>query len=282
MKKVLVVIVVFTFLGLSVFGYPIVKAFQSPINTLASCSSLDAEKTRIALFGDSLTQGSMSFDYASHLSSNFPTINFINAGKNAQLSFQLTQQIESLVSCGVSEVIVLIGDNDIFYHSFPEYASFYTDKWQMTETQSIQLYEKNIRQIAESLKQRKITTTFVSPALIAGSDRFIDAGQYVETLRKVTTYYGASYIPLYESISTVYRDEPNLNGFCNTGINYYEFLSNNYVSLVNRYILNSEWRDISQKRNMKYTHDCVHLDEDGGEMLLSLLTPHIKNAYITK
>lgn len=266
---------------LTVFvSYPLIRGHYTPASYNRSdliqfCNSKQ-QLPGIIFLGDSLTQGSMSFDYVSQLTARYPAMHIINAGKNARLSAQLLPQIDSLRACNVSEVVIFIGDNDIFAHSFPKYARFYRKHWNMQETPSPATFLRNIDHIAAILKQQGIKATFVSPALIAGSGRFRDAPQYIAGLKAITAQYGAGYLALNEEITKKYTLNPHMNAACATGVEYNRFIKNNYLSLFKKYWLGESWGSIARARRLEFTHDCVHLDEAGGQILLSLLITHLE------
>lgn len=258
--------------------YPLIRGHYNPASYSASrltqlCANNPKQPT-IVLLGDSLTQGSMSFDYVSELAARYPATHFINAGKNARLSVQLLEQIAPLHNCNVSEVIVFIGDNDIFSHTFPPYAEFYRTHWDLQEKPTPASFLHNIQQIASTLKNKGIKTTFVSPALVAGSSRFLDAADYVQVLKHTAAQYGAGYIALNEEIAKKYALNPRLNAICAADIEYNHFIRNNYVALFRHYWFGTSWTGIAKTRQLEYTHDCVHLDEQGGQILMSLLVAH--------
>lgn len=278
-KKLIYSFILLITLTTLIICYPLIKGHYkansySPIQLSEFCATKHQQPTIIFL-GDSLTQGTMSFDYVSKIAALYPSINFINFGKNAQLSAQISPQIDPLLDCHISEVIILIGDNDIFYHSFPAYASFYDQHWKLKKNQSQKTFLTHIDQIAFKLKQHSIKTTFVSPALIAGSDKFKDAQQYIDAIKATSTKYGSHYIALNEAITQKYVLNPYLNATCTYDIQYSNFLKNNYLSLYRKYWLDEHWDIIAKSRHLTYTHDCVHLDEKGGQILVSLLTEHL-------
>ncbi len=260
-------------------SYPLIKGHYNPegytTGKLAQFCASKHQQPSIIFLGDSLTQGTLSFDYVSPLAARYPSIHFINAGKNARLSAQLLEQIDPLLTCNVSEVIILIGDNDIFSHSFPAYAAFYSQHWDLQEKPSPATFLRNMDHIASTLKRQGIKTTLVSPALIAGSSRFSDAPQYVNGLKAISTRYAAGYIGLNEEIAKKYALNPHLNDACADSLEYNRFIKNNYLSLFKHYWFGESWVSIAKTRHLEYTHDCVHLDDQGGQILLSLLIKHL-------
>ena len=73
----------------------------NPYEYVATTALLFSTKKRLVCIGDSLTHGNMSVDYVKILSEKLDSDNFdvINAGINAELTYNVLQRLDSIIAC---------------------------------------------------------------------------------------------------------------------------------------------------------------------------------------
>ena len=86
------------------------------------------ENLTVACFGDSLTRGSVSYNWVKRLSSTFADqgLTFLNFGKNGELAYNLLQRIDEVIEVKPDIVRLLVGSNDAMGSLDDDSRVFYT------------------------------------------------------------------------------------------------------------------------------------------------------------
>src|SRR5436853_7842298 len=95
---------------LGVVGRALVRARRLPPNRPARFTGHGA----VVCLGASTVQGNVSFNFVDELARRLPDRAFVNAGINGETSAQALSRVPEVVACRPTDVIVMIGANDLF------------------------------------------------------------------------------------------------------------------------------------------------------------------------
>jgi lysophospholipase L1-like esterase len=114
-----------------------------------------AATTIVACVGASTVQGQVSFNFVDYLNEKFKAKNceFINAGKNGDLAYNVLQRMPEVLRCKPKYMFLLIGGNDVIASLNPKAADRYIRSKHLPEAPSIESYEANVRKIVNLAKQ---------------------------------------------------------------------------------------------------------------------------------
>jgi len=75
---------------------------------------MNTQPKKVACFGDSLTNGNVSYNWVQQLSREMKhDFNFFNFGKDGDLAFNALQRVESVIAEQPDFIFVLLGTNDV-------------------------------------------------------------------------------------------------------------------------------------------------------------------------
>ncbi len=230
---------------------------------------------RVALLGDSLTMGTMSYNYVRSLARRFagsPVI-FINAGINGDLAYNARLRLQEVLECDPDIVFVLIGTNDALCALDPALSVYLKQRKKLPLEPDLDWYRENLTGIVRRLKQAGVQTVLLSLPLI-GEDPESNAGlcsrAYSQVVKEVAEAEGAGYLPLNErQIEYLASRERSPRG---ESRETWERIAH---TALQRYVLGRSWDEISARNGLVLTTDKVHQNSLGGEMIAALIAEHL-------
>ena len=154
--------------------------------------------------GDSITRGANSADYVSMLSARLKDWDFVNAGVNAELAFNLAERIEDIVALEPDAVTVLIGTNDVNATFGFQAALGYMAAKRLPERPGPLFFKENLLGIVRTLKRETGAriALFSMPPIgeEPGHYAYLRTEEYAAIVREVAAGEGVEYLPLRERI----------------------------------------------------------------------------------
>jgi lysophospholipase L1-like esterase len=162
--------------------------------------------------GDSLTRGSASVDYVAMLASRMPDWDFVNAGINAELAFNLARRMDDIVALDPDAVSILIGTNDINATFGFRSALGYIATERLPESPSPYFFRENLVGIVRTLKRetRARVALFSMPPIgeESGHYAYLRTEDYARIVRTVAEEEGVGYLPLRERLCAFLESLP--------------------------------------------------------------------------
>jgi acyl-CoA thioesterase I len=191
------------------------KAFRAMLD--ASLGPVDAcelprERRLAVCAGDSITRGAVSVDYVSMLAARMPDWDFVNAGVNGELAFNLAQRMEDIVALDPDSVTVLIGTNDVNATFGFRAALGYMAVKRLPERPSPYFFRENLVGIVRTLKRetRARIALFSIPPIgeEPGHYAYLRTEDYSQIIQSVAKEEGAEYLPLRERLCSYIEGLP--------------------------------------------------------------------------
>ena len=188
---------------------------NNPRAYLAARTGLGASRgeRRLAVCaGDSITRGATSVDYVSMLASRLPEWDFVNAGVNAELAFNLALRMDDIVALDPDAVTVLIGTNDVNATFGFGSALGYIAAKRLPERPSPYFFRENLVSIVRTLKRetRARVALFSIPPI--GEDRehyaYLRTEEYSAVVEGVAREERVEYLPLHERLCAYLESLP--------------------------------------------------------------------------
>lgn len=227
--------------------------------------------TLVACVGDSLTAGQISADWVALLAQRLGPqgYEFVNAGVNSQLAWNVLQRLDEVIACDPDIVTVLIGSNDVLATISPAHEARYRRYQRLPRRPTIEWYRENVGRILERLE----TETRAQPVALElpplGEDldsalnRSVD--RYNDVLLEECERRGVPCLPLHrrlvDLLPTEHRAPP---GAGSTGPMA--------AAAARRLLLRQDWNAISAKRGLRLLTDHVHLNGTAAALVADLLT----------
>jgi acyl-CoA thioesterase I len=162
--------------------------------------------------GDSLTRGAVSADYVQMLASRLPGWEFVNAGVNAELAFNLAERIGDIVALRPDAVTILIGSNDVNATFGLQAELGYMAAKRLPERPSPLFFRENLVGIVRTLKREteaRIALFSIPPVgEEPGHYAYVRTEDYAAVIKSVAKDEGVEYLPLRERLCSYIESLP--------------------------------------------------------------------------
>ncbi len=257
------------------------KAFREGIarESLAPNSCEVARERRVAVCaGDSITRGAVSVDYVSMLEARLPEWDFVNAGVNGELAYNLAQRMEDIVALDPDAVTVLVGTNDVNATFGFQAALGYMAVKRLPERPSPYFFRENLVGIVRTLKRetRARIALFSIPPIgeEPGHYAYLRTEDYSMIIKSVAKDEGVEYLPLRERLCSYIEGLPPTTerplGFRDFGAAAMR------AGRMQRY-LGKSLDEISASNRFHILVDGVHLNTHGAMMAADLAESFLRS-----
>lgn len=273
--SILLLVVIF----LTIYKIVESKAQKIPANSPAICvtqTDQSAEspghdgRKRVILIGDSITHGTVSFNYVDYLQDKLggQGFEFINAGINSNLAYNVVQRLPEIHACQPDYVIILIGTNDVNATLSESRAQRYIQKMKLPRAPDQAWYYENYSHILQSLQQKTSARIAVLSLPVLGEDLNSAANrrvmQYSQTIQALARQYKVQYLPLNERQRDFLNKQTQTVQLCQ-GDPPVE------MAVARHFLLRQSWDEIAARQGFYLTTDCLHMNRAGGLMIADLV-----------
>lgn len=246
--------------------------FPDTFPTPENRSKIDHSKKVVVCFGDSNTHGNVSYDWVNDLSNQMTNYQFINAGKNSDLTYTLLARIDDVIACKPDFVNILIGTNDVNSTMSLAMEERYQSIGRVNKNTkpNFEGFCQNYTQIIKRIKAETKAKISVMSLPVMGEDLSheanLKADKYSEYIKELADNEQITYLPVREQQKTFLQQNPQplKHRFEET----YKLL--NY-SVIAHYLLGKDWDYITQRHGFRLTPDNLHQNSIAGGMIRDLL-----------
>lgn len=232
----------------------------------------DTQKKRIVCIGDSITQGTQSFNYVQHLAikSHTRDFEFINAGLGNDLAWNILQRLDPIINIQPDFITILVGSYEIDATLSKKNEKKYKKSNRLPKIPSPEWFRENLELIIQRLKAETTAhIALISPPLV-GEDLDEESNywsaEYSDITKKVANEYGIAYLPLNE------RERELLQSLNHVSkLPYKKGRKLIRRTAFKRYIYGKSWDDISKKNGFLLTPDLLHKNSKGGKIIVHLI-----------
>ena len=231
----------------------------------------------VACLGDSHTKGTMAHNFVDDLSAQMGSkgYDFINAGVNGDLVYNVLSRIDEIVDCHPDYIIILIGTNDILAQLSKPNELHFELKKQLPQKPSEKWFIQNLRTLIDELKMKTTAKLAILSLPLISEDRhsvaFKSAIEYSQEIQEVAREKNITYLPLNEKQLEFYeRHRPKAHKpVVKTPLAY-------FIPSFKHYILRKSWEEISQEAGLTLTIDTVHQNKYAAEMIEQLIVDFLE------
>jgi acyl-CoA thioesterase I len=178
--------------ALGVIVRALVRGRRLPANRPATFQGRGA----VVCLDASTVQGNVSFDFVTELARRLPDRTFVNAGINGETSSQVLARVPEVVACQPTDVIVMVGANDLFAIRGSRLAG--------VRHTTFDEYRTNLTAIMHALRPARVAMLSIQPLgerLYSPVNRDMD--RLNEIVRTVAATEGAAYLPFNERMKSL-------------------------------------------------------------------------------
>jgi acyl-CoA thioesterase I len=227
--------------------------------------------TLVVCVGDSLTAGQLSADWVGLLSERLGPqgYEFVNAGVNSQLAWNVLQRLDEVIACDPDVVTVLVGSNDVLATLSPAHEGRYRRFQRLPHRPTLAWYLDNVDRILDRVAAETRARPVILELPLIGEDPDSEINRRVErynaALRERCERRGIPCLPLHGRLADLlpagHRAPPGAGA---TGPML--------TAAGRRLLLRQDWDTISAVRGLRLLTDHVHLNATAAAVVADLVT----------
>ena len=231
------------------------------------------KKKRIVFIGDSLTHGNLSVNYikmiAKKLGKNY---DYINAGMNAELAYNVLLRIESIIACKPDFLTILIGTNDANAEIKNVPDKKMLEMLNLPRKPDKKWYIENLEKIISELKEKTDTKIALCSIPIMGeeisSKAFKQSIDYSKTIWEIANKYEISYLPINEKMIEYLKQYPSSPKYPHEKRLVED-------AAYKHFLFRKSFDKISEENGFSLLVDHVHINTEGAKIIADLMLDFI-------
>lgn len=270
-------LIVLTLIGVGIYLYLYQFLFKKPQNSPQKFISKPKKRQRIVFAGDSLTCGNMSADYTKLVENSLGNeYEYINAGINADLSYNLLSRLEEIIACNPNYITILIGTNDANATLNKRNKEIYQKLKNLPHPPSLFEYEENLQNIILQLRVHTQAKIALISMPVLGEDlqdkKHQHLYEYIMVLKRVAEKNDIGYLPFYER-HRAYLEQRTSKPKKNK--EEHKLIE---MSMLQRYIFGRSWDAISKTHGFLTQTDYIHLNGWGAKNIAQLIENWVRKS----
>ena len=231
-------------------------------------ASTPARERPVVVAGASIVRGRASVDFVQMLRERFPSRTLVNAGVNGNVAWELLQRTDRIIACRPSQVVILIGTNDVQATLTPDAMRSTRESKHLPEDPSLGWYAACLRDTVVRLQGAGVNVALCSlPPIGQDLDAPVNAvvREANNAIHDVCIETGAAYLPVYERLTDLLASQGATSGPAWTGS-----WASGTASLVEHFALGRSYDAIALARGWVISPDGVHMDSTGASIIADL------------
>ncbi|MDX9957911.1 MAG: GDSL-type esterase/lipase family protein [Spirochaetia bacterium] len=226
--------------------------------------------------GDSLTHGILSANYVDMLATRLPEVEFVNAGINSELAYNLHARLDQIIALKPDFISILIGSNDVNATFGLAKALNYLATQRPPQVPTPQFYHEMLVLIVRRLKAETRAHIALCSIPPIGEDpghyAWIRTEEYAAIVKKTAFDEGVEYLPLRERMCAYLADAPPKKA-----IAFENFRRAGLGAVWDHKVLGMDWDEIAARNGFHLLVDGLHLNSHGAGMIASLVERFIRD-----
>ena len=238
----------------------------------------DVNKPVVVFMGNSITHGRIGVNYVDMIEDQMRDIDieFINAGVNSELAWNILQRVDKVIQCEPDVVTILVGTNDANASMTHSTMKDYVRRMKLPRDPDKGWYKESLSSIVMRLKREtnaKIALISI-PTIGEVSDHpaFIRSAEYGKIVHKVASQLEVTYLPLHEMMAERLNKNEN-----NARYSYEKYFIGIIKGIMRHYILRRSWDDIARGSGFSLHVDYLHLNTAGAQLVADLVVEFLQS-----
>ena len=236
-----------------------------------SVNLINNDKPVVVCCGDSITHGHIGYDWVSSLRNLDDSKIYINAGINADLTWNLNQRLDDIIKHNPDYITILIGTNDaIGSQPVKLIQDYYIQTKNLPKVPSIDWFEEQIEIFVKEIKEKtsaKIAITTL-PWLGEKEDSSIISviKNHNKIIKRIALKYDISILDLFSKFKEQISSS-NSVPYTTSELRRLRGLR----AVILHYVFGWSWTKIGEKYRLQLLCDHIHLNEKGGDLMEQLV-----------
>ena len=264
---------------MNIYKLPLIrKTWQLP-DMAAATFEIPSNNTKpvVVCCGDSITHGHIGYDWVSSLRNIDKSKVYINAGINADLTWNLNQRIDDIIKHHPDYVTILIGTNDaIGSENIKHIQDYYVSTKGLPRLPHIDWYASELEKFIIDIQSKTNAKIAISTLSWLGEQSEAEIIKVVRShnniIRDLSAKYNLKLIDLFKEFDQII-DTNNSIPYTTTEWRRLRGLR----AVILHYVFGWSWNRIGRKYKLKLLCDHIHLNEKAGVMLEELMKDFINS-----
>ncbi len=254
---------------LNIYKLPLIrKSWQLPAMAADTFDlEPDNDKPVVVCCGDSITHGHIGYDWVSTLRKEDKSKIYINAGINADLTWNLNQRVDDIIKHNPDYITILIGTNDaIGSQNIKHIQDYYVSTKGLPQLPHIDWYASELEKFIIEIKSKTNAKIAISTLPWLGEQPKAEIISVVKLhnniIRTLSDKYELTLIDLFKQFDEII----DINNSVPYTTSEWRRLRG-LRAVILHYVFGWSWSRIGRKYKLKLLCDHIHLNEKAGAML---------------
>ncbi len=256
----------------NIYKLPIIrKSWQLPDMDAHNVNLVNNDKPVVVCCGDSITHGHIGYDWVGNLRKNDDSKIYINAGINADLTWNLNQRIDDIIKHNPDYVTILIGTNDaIGSQPVKLIQDYYIQTKNLPQVPSIEWFEEQIEIFVDKIKKNTSAKIAITTLPWLGEQEDTSIMNVIKSHNKIIKAIAVKYDLFILDLFSKFKEQIGNNDSIPYTTSELRRLRG-LRAVVLYYIFGWSWNKIGEKYRLKLLCDHIHLNEKGGFLMQTLV-----------
>ena len=262
---------------MNIYKLPLIrKSWQLP-NMAASTFEVPKNNTKpiVVFCGDSITHGHIGYDWVSALRKKDDSKIYINAGINADLTWNLNERVDNIIKHNPDYITILIGTNDaIGSQNIKHIQDYYVSTKGLPRLPHIDWYRSELERFITTVTVQTDAKIAISTLPWLGEQSNAEIITVVkdhnDIIRSLSKKYNLTLIDLFKNF------EDSIDS--NNSVPYTTTEWRRLIGLravILHYVFGWSWNRTGKKYRLKLLCDHIHLNEKSGAIFQNLMEDFI-------
>lgn len=246
------------------------KSWQLPNMDAHSVNLINNDKPVVVCCGDSITHGHIGYDWVSSLRDKDNSKIYINAGINADLTWNLNQRLDDIIKHNPDYITILIGTNDaIGSQPVKLIQDYYIQTKNLPQVPSIKWFEEQIEIFVKEVKENTSAKIAITTLPWLGEQKDASIINVIKNHNKIIKRIAVQYDLFILDLFSKFKEQIASNDSIPYTTSELRRLRG-LRAVILYYIFGWSWTKIGKKYKLKLLCDHIHLNEKGGDLMEQL------------
>ena len=246
------------------------KSWQLPNMDAHSVNLINNDKPVVVCCGDSITHGHIGYDWVSSLRDKDDSKIYINAGINADLTWNLNQRLDDIIKHNPDYITILIGTNDaIGSQPVKLIQDYYIQTKNLPQVPSIEWFEEQIEIFVKEVKENTSAKIAITTLPWLGEQEDASIMKVIKSHNKIIKRIAVQYDLFILDLFSKFKEQIASNDSIPYTTSELRRLRG-LRAVILYYIFGWSWTKIGKKYKLKLLCDHIHLNEKGGDLMEQL------------
>ena len=246
------------------------KSWQLPNMDAHSVNLINNDKPVVVCCGDSITHGHIGYDWVSSLRDKDDSKIYINAGINADLTWNLNQRLDDIIKHNPDYITILIGTNDaIGSQPVKLIQDYYIQTKNLPQVPSIKWFEEQIEIFVKKVKENTSAKIAITTLPWLGEQKDASIINVIKNHNKIIKRIAVQYDLFILDLFSKFKEQIASNDSIPYTTSELRRLRG-LRAVILYYIFGWSWTKIGEKYKLKLLCDHIHLNEKGGDLMEQL------------